>query len=1014
LVVVILIVAVSTLSNRQDNELDVSPLEAATLELDSGASIEIPFGAIFEETTLSVTEVEPPEGDGSVPGSVYDFSAGDVELFEPVKLKIPYDAPDYVTPDELGAIRWLEDLEAWEVLGGDVDTDSKTVEVEVDHLSLFSVFWDTEDDNSGTSGPQVEPVIVSFEPRSSLRTDYVLVDQEFEMYYSFKNIAEEVFHGTLVLELSFPENSEMSTKRFTYIDYTVRKSFLGFEQVYSCFSTDLDFITVKGQERGDLVMQLDVIFQNDNGEELGRDSEQYSILIVDRPPLDSVVEVDDNLYRVSSDYDSEGRLSYEVEDSDTGDKVEDTSIRDKAVYTAWKQESIRLFNAGSYELTSWVSAVPKIGAHLGGSVAWLFGKTGSLSIAVITGGFWGLGVEIGKDALIGVIKQIGDHPEAYTEEVAIDLIDEWYARTSKWTDTKVNVANGQELSFHDALEMHNDLNFNIIYGPPARNSLNAIWNEDLSSWSSDTVKVGTIELAEDVTELPVGNIIYLADVVSVLLELNDNVMDYPPYALLVNQSADNKEHYYAEYYDNLEMLGIEDMSPFALEVFEASLPAGEGDVEPIPYDCSLFYEFPEEMARIQTNLVVDKETVRIGDTLKVFAEWEYLGPLTPVPGWVFVEISGPVDGKRTWVMSLYAWGSNKEKCIEIGDKYQLEASWDLTSIHSGEYVLPGRYEITAHIRSRLPEDVPGGGAWAYQGWSSVYVTIEGSEYTSTITEPEYTTVIAAGEYHTVGLKSNGTVVATGFNIDGQCEVGGWTDIVQVAAGFGHTVGLKSNGTVVATGLNIDGQCEVGGWMDIVQVATSYSHTVGLTSDGTVVAVGDNYHGQCDVAGWTDIIQIAAGDCHTVGLKSDGKVVAVGPTGVINNFGQCEVGGWMDVVQVAAGFGHTVGLKSNGTLVAVGPKGPDEMFALGQCDVDSWTDIIQVTAGEEHTIGIKSDGTVVAVGGNHWGQCDVDSWMDIAQVTADEYHTVGLKSDGTMVAAGGNQWGQCDVDSWDLN
>jgi alpha-tubulin suppressor-like RCC1 family protein len=64
----------------------------------------------------------------------------------------------------------------------------------------------------------------------------------------------------------------------------------------------------------------------------------------------------------------------------------------------------------------------------------------------------------------------------------------------------------------------------------------------------------------------------------------------------------------------------------------------------------------------------------------------------------------------------------------------------------------------------------------------------------------------------VRLKSDGTVVAVGYNDDGQCAVGGWTGIVQVAAGGGHTVGVKSDGTVVAVGNNDYGQCNVSGWM----------------------------------------------------------------------------------------------------------------------------------------------------------------------------------------------------------
>ena len=106
---------------------------------------------------------------------------------------------------------------------------------------------------------------------------------------------------------------------------------------------------------------------------------------------------------------------------------------------------------------------------------------------------------------------------------------------------------------------------------------------------------------------------------------------------------------------------------------------------------------------------------------------------------------------------------------------------------------------------------------------------------------------------TVGLRSDGTVVAVGWNEYGQCDVSGWTDIVAVVARDGHTVGLRSDGTVVAAGYNGDGQCNVSGWSDIVAVAAGYSHTVGLRRDGTVVAVGSNGNGKCDVDDWKDIL-----------------------------------------------------------------------------------------------------------------------------------------------------------------
>ena len=263
-------------------------------------------------------------------------------------------------------------------------------------------------------------------------------------------------------------------------------------------------------------------------------------------------------------------------------------------------------------------------------------------------------------------------------------------------------------------------------------------------------------------------------------------------------------------------------------------------------------------------------------------------------------------------------------------------------------------------------------------------------------------MVAAGEYHTVGLKSDGTVVAVGYNGNGQCNVGSWTDIIQVAAGYSHTVGLKRDGTVVAVGDNYYGQCNVDSWTDITQVATCEYHTVGLKSNGTVVAVGDNDFGQCNVGSWTDIIQVAAGYFHTVGLKRDGTVVAVG----YNELHQCNVSSWTDITQVAAGRYHTVGLKRDGTVVAVGYNGN------GQCNVGSWTDIIQVAAGGAHTVGLKRDGTVVAVGHNGSGQCNVSLWEDITQVAAGGYHTVGLKPNGTAIAVGENGDGQCDVSLWE--
>ena len=275
--------------------------------------------------------------------------------------------------------------------------------------------------------------------------------------------------------------------------------------------------------------------------------------------------------------------------------------------------------------------------------------------------------------------------------------------------------------------------------------------------------------------------------------------------------------------------------------------------------------------------------------------------------------------------------------------------------------------------------------------------------------------VSASSDHTVGLKADGTVVAVGYNNEGQCDVSGWTDIVAVVADSWYTVGLKADGTVVAVGYNENGQCDVSDWTDIVAIAAGGNHTVGLKSDGTVVAAGNNDDGQCYVDGWTDIVAIAA-DCFwitddttgymhlgriTVGLKADGTVVAEGNLA----YDLSDVSDWTDIVAISASNGHIMGLKADGTVIAAGRN------EYGQCDVSSWTDIVAIAPGGHHTVGLKSDGTVVTVGYNEYGQCDVSGWKDIVAIAPGGYHTLGLKADGTIVAVGHNNDGQCNVDDW---
>ena len=74
-------------------------------------------------------------------------------------------------------------------------------------------------------------------------------------------------------------------------------------------------------------------------------------------------------------------------------------------------------------------------------------------------------------------------------------------------------------------------------------------------------------------------------------------------------------------------------------------------------------------------------------------------------------------------------------------------------------------------------------------------------------------VSISADSHYLGLKTDGTVVYAGnYGDSGYSsklfEVSRWRNITAIAAGSFHTVGLKSDGTLVACGTDINGACKV--------------------------------------------------------------------------------------------------------------------------------------------------------------------------------------------------------------
>ena len=233
------------------------------------------------------------------------------------------------------------------------------------------------------------------------------------------------------------------------------------------------------------------------------------------------------------------------------------------------------------------------------------------------------------------------------------------------------------------------------------------------------------------------------------------------------------------------------------------------------------------------------------------------------------------------------------------------------------------------------------------------------------------TAIAASDGHTIGLKADGTVVAAGCNENGECNVSDWTDIKAIAAGgtyhielapkgrnkyyiersTTHSVGLKANGTVVATGYNKYGQCNVSEWEDVIAIAAGRRCSVGLKKDGTVLATGDVKSKSLEeLSSWKDIIAIGTGGSSIIGLQANGKIVASGS----NSYWYDACVKWEGIIEFACDEKYIMGLKADGTVLSCG----NTPSHIGVMNPSEWTEIVAVSASEKSAVGLKRDGRLI--------------------------------------------------------
>ena len=279
--------------------------------------------------------------------------------------------------------------------------------------------------------------------------------------------------------------------------------------------------------------------------------------------------------------------------------------------------------------------------------------------------------------------------------------------------------------------------------------------------------------------------------------------------------------------------------------------------------------------------------------------------------------------------------------------------------------------------------------------------------------------IGAGDSYSLALAADGTVWAWGYNGSGQLADGTGTTrtlaqqvgdangrplvgITAIAAGSDHALALKSDGRVLAWGYN--------GYGQLGDNTTSSRQRAALVLDDGYLAL-------------TGIVAIAAGGRHSLALDRDGQVFAWG----YNGYGQLGEGSttnrylpeWVvgadgfplkHIRAIAAGESHSLALGSGFNLLGWGRNEQgqlgdggrtDRRWAAAVVDADGSppTQVQQVAAGGSHALALRVDGTLLGWGDNGYGQVgDGSQWDRPWAVVVWDGNLVPIGTIGRPVAA----------------
>lgn len=275
--------------------------------------------------------------------------------------------------------------------------------------------------------------------------------------------------------------------------------------------------------------------------------------------------------------------------------------------------------------------------------------------------------------------------------------------------------------------------------------------------------------------------------------------------------------------------------------------------------------------------------------------------------------------------TLWAWGNNFHGALGDGTftnrstpvQIGTETNWSVISANE---------EVNATPKSNFSLAIKTDGtlwAWGNNSYRQLGIGPTGGDYNTPVQvglDNDWLTV-SAGKSYSLGIKTNGTLWAWGFNQNGELglgdftarsipvQVGTATNWANISAGFEASAALTTTGTIWTSGRNYAGQLgdgtnidkntlvQVGIATDWQMVSNSGLHMMAIKSDGTLWAWGQNSLGQLgdgtftnsniplQIGTDTDWDTTVCGFLITAALKTNGTRWAWG----YNSFGEYGIG-----------------------------------------------------------------------------------------------------------------------------